>query len=876
MVADQIREDFLEFFKSKGHKIVQSASLIPQNDPTLLFTNAGMNQFKDVFLGLGKREYTRAADTQKCMRVSGKHNDLEDVGKDGYHHTFFEMLGNWSFGDYYKKEAIEWAWELLTRVWKLPKERLYATVHHTDDEAFGLWEKVTDIDRSHILKFGDKDNFWEMGATGPCGPCSEIHIDRGEAACDKKHFAGHKCEVNGGCARFIELWNLVFIQYNRNEDGSLTLLPSKHVDTGMGFERIVSVLQNKISNYDTDLFAPIIASIENLSGKNLSEETLVPVRVISDHIRALTFAMADGVMPSNEGRGYVIRKILRRAIRYGKYLGFEEPFLYKIVPSVVEKYGSVFPEVRDKSEMVKSLIYSEEDAFYRTLERGLDKLNEIIDRHHSENKTVISGKEIFMLYDSLGLPLDFIQSMIEDEKLKLDKEGFDKLMEEQRERARAHWKGGAVNIQILKGRGLKTEYTGENNNTVESSLIMLIKGDGEVKTLKTGESGILITDRTPFYGEKGGQVGDKGEITKGKENIFKVNDTKIFEDIYLHLGEVIKGEFNINDKVFLSIDVERRKSTARNHTATHLLHKALKAVLGEHVVQAGSLVGPNGLRFDFTHFKAMSKEEIEKVENEVNRVILSALPVNIFYMPKDEAVKRGAAAIFEEKYGDIVRLVEVEGYSKELCGGSHVKNTGEIGLFKIVNEMSISAGTRRIEAITGISFLESYRKIFYIINEASNILAVNREKILEKIKFNLESLKEKEREIEELEKNFLEKELDNLIQKMDNYKGVNLLIMNIDKTPEDLVYLVDVFKEKIKKGIILLISRVNGKASIVCGVTKDLTDVIKARDVAGNVARFLGGGGGGRDDFAQAGGRDIEKVEDALFLGKELIFKAIG
>ncbi len=876
MVADQIREDFLEFFKSKGHKIVQSASLIPQNDPTLLFTNAGMNQFKDVFLGLGKREYTRAADTQKCMRVSGKHNDLEDVGKDGYHHTFFEMLGNWSFGDYYKKEAIEWAWELLTRVWKLPKERLYATVHHTDDEAFGLWEKVTDIDRSHILKFGDKDNFWEMGATGPCGPCSEIHIDRGEAACDKKHFAGHKCEVNGGCARFIELWNLVFIQYNRNEDGSLTLLPSKHVDTGMGFERIVSVLQNKISNYDTDLFAPIIASIENLSGKNLSEETLVPVRVISDHIRALTFAMADGVMPSNEGRGYVIRKILRRAIRYGKYLGFEEPFLYKIVPSVVEKYGSVFPEVRDKSEMVKSLIYSEEDAFYRTLERGLDKLNEIIDRHHSENKTVISGKEIFMLYDSLGLPLDFIQSMIEDEKLKLDKEGFDKLMEEQRERARAHWKGGAVNIQILKGRGLKTEYTGENNNTVESSLIMLIKGDGEVKTLKTGESGILITDRTPFYGEKGGQVGDKGEITKGKENIFKVNDTKIFEDIYLHLGEVIKGEFNINDKVFLSIDVERRKSTARNHTATHLLHKALKAVLGEHVVQAGSLVGPNGLRFDFTHFKAMSKEEIEKVENEVNRVILSALPVNIFYMPKDEAVKRGAAAIFEEKYGDIVRLVEVEGYSKELCGGSHVKNTGEIGLFKIVNEMSISAGTRRIEAITGISFLESYRKIFYIINEASNILAVNREKILEKITAILESLKEKEREIEELEKNFLEKELDNLIQKMDNYKGVNLLIMNIDKTPEDLVYLVDVFKEKIKKGIILLISRVNGKASIVCGVTKDLTDVIKARDVAGNVARFLGGGGGGRDDFAQAGGRDIEKVEDALFLGKELIFKAIG
>ncbi|MEJ5283761.1 MAG: alanine--tRNA ligase [Brevinematia bacterium] len=871
MKSDEIRQSFLDFFKSKGHTIVKSASLIPENDPTLLFTNAGMNQFKDVFLGVGTREYKRAADTQKCMRVSGKHNDLEDVGKDGYHHTFFEMLGNWSFGDYYKKEAIEWAWELLTKVWKLPKDKLYATVHHTDDEAFKLWEEVTDIDKSHILKFGDKDNFWEMGATGPCGPCSEIHIDRGEEACDKKHIEGHKCSVNGGCARFIELWNLVFIQYNRNEDGSLSPLPSKHVDTGMGFERITSVIQGKISNYDTDIFEPIISAIENLSGKKFGKDTETPIRVIADHIRTLTFAMSDGVMPSNEGRGYVIRKILRRAIRYGKYLGFEEPFLHKITSSVVEKYKNVFPELKEREEMVKSLIYSEEEAFYKTIHRGLDKLNEIIDKCHKENKSIISGSDLFMLYDSLGLPLDFIESITEDERLKLDKDGFNKLMEEQKERARANWKNDAFNVEILKGKNIKTTYTGENKSTDNSKIIFIIQSTYEKDTIKENEEGVIITEKTPFYGEKGGQIGDKGIISKEDGSTFEVRDTKIFEDAYLHIGKVIKGSFKNGDNVVLTIDEERRKSIARNHTATHLLHKALKKILGEHVAQAGSLVGPQGFRFDFTHFKAMTKEEIENVENEVNRAILSTLPVSISYLPKEEAIKKGAVAIFEEKYGDIVRIVEVENYSKELCGGSHVKNTGEIGLFKIISETSISAGTRRIEAITAFSSLENFRKYYNLLNEISITLNSKEEKILEKIRTTLEELKEKEKEISDLKNKLLSYELDKIIEKCENYNGVKMLVEILDKTQQELVSITDIFKSKVDKGIVFLLSKNADRVNIVCGVTKSIIDKIKAKEVVSEIAKFLGGGGGGRDDFAQAGGKNPEKINDALLKAKEII-----
>ncbi|MCX7821237.1 MAG: alanine--tRNA ligase [Brevinematales bacterium] len=875
MKSDDIRQSFLDFFKSKGHTIVPSSSLIPENDPTLLFTNAGMNQFKDVFLGLGTREYKRAADTQKCMRVSGKHNDLEDVGKDGYHHTFFEMLGNWSFGDYYKKEAIEWAWELLTKVWKLPKDRLYATVHHTDDEAFKLWAEVTDIDKSHILKFGDKDNFWEMGATGPCGPCSEIHIDRGEESCDKKHIEGHKCSVNGGCARYIELWNLVFIQYNRNEDGSLTPLPNKHVDTGMGFERITSVIQGKISNYDTDIFSSIISAIEDLSGKKFSKDTETPIRVIADHIRTLTFAMSDGVMPSNEGRGYVIRKILRRAIRYGKYLGFEEPFLHKLTQSVVEKYGHIFPEVKDRQEMVKSLIFSEEEAFYKTIHRGLDKLNEIIDKCHKENKNIISGADLFMLYDSLGLPLDFIESITEDEKLTLDKAGFNKLMEEQKERARANWKNDAFNIELLKGKNFKTIYTGENKYEDSSKIIMIIEDNKEKDLIEQNKNGVIITSETPFYGEKGGQVGDKGFIKKDDGSIFEVNDTKIFEDTYIHIGKVVKGSFKKNDTVTLVVDEERRRSIARNHTATHLLHKALKKILGEHVAQAGSLVGPNGFRFDFTHFKAMSKEEIEMVENEVNKAILNSLPVSISYLPKEEAIKKGAVAIFEEKYGDIVRIVEVENYSKELCGGSHVKNTGEIGLFKIVSETSISAGTRRIEAITALSLLDIFRKNYMLLNEISIILNTKEDKILERIKSLLEEIKEKEKEIEDLKTKLLSSELDKIIEKCENYKGVKILAEILDKPQNELVSITDIFKTKIDKGIVFLLAKNADKVSIVCGITKNLTDKIKAKEVVSEIAKFLGGGGGGRDDFAQAGGKHTDKIEEALIKAKEIVINKL-
>jgi len=876
MKANEVRQTFLDFFKSKGHTIVPSASLIPENDPTLLFTNAGMNQFKDVFLGVGKRDYVRVANTQKCMRVSGKHNDLEDVGKDGYHHTFFEMLGNWSFGDYYKKEAIMWAWELLTKVWGLPKDKLYATVHFNDDEAFSLWGEVTDIDKTHILRFGDKDNFWEMGATGPCGPCSEIHIDRGEDACDKKHIPGHKCEVNGGCARFIELWNLVFIQYNREEDGSLTPLPSKHVDTGMGFERIVSVLQGKISNYDTDLFEKIIASIENLSGEKFSKENAVPIRVIADHIRSLTFAMADGVMPSNEGRGYVIRKILRRAIRYGRYIGFDSPFLHKIVDAVALTYDGVFSEVNERKEMIKSLIFSEEEAFYRTIHRGLDKINEMVDLCHKENRKILRGEEVFFLYDSLGVPIDFIRDVASDEKITIDEEGFNRLMEKQRERARAHWKGEGIDVSFIKGKVAKTEYAGDENFSLTSKILILLKEKEEVKELKEGESGGVVVEKTPFYGEKGGQVGDRGFIKKG-DNIFEVIDTKIADEIYLHTGVVKKGKFNQSDEVILEIDADRRAKIRRNHTCTHLLHRSLKKVLGEHVAQAGSLVGPEGFRFDFTHFKALTKDEIEQIENEVNRIILSNLPVKISFMSKDEAVKNGAVAIFEEKYGEIVRVVEVEGYSKELCGGSHVRSTGEIGLFKITSESSISAGTRRIEGLTGTGLFEYLRKIYYIINGISLSLNVSEDKILDKIKSLNEELKLKDKEILSLKKQLALSRIEKIIQEAEIVGEAKVFIKEEDINIEDMVNLVDLYRDKVANGMILLISRASDeKVNIVCGVGKSLVPKIKARDLTKKVAQILGGGGGGRDDFAQAGGKNPDKIKEAIDFAKNFVLTSIG
>lgn len=875
MKSREIRKTFLDFFQSKKHTVVSSASLVPENDPTLLFTNAGMNQFKDIFLGTGKRDYVRAADTQKCMRVSGKHNDLEDVGKDTYHHTFFEMLGNWSFGDYYKKEAITWAWELLTDIWKLPKDKLYATVYHTDDEALKLWGEITDINKEHILKFGDKDNFWEMGATGPCGPCSEIHIDRGEGTCDKQHIEGHKCAVNSGCARYIELWNLVFIQYNRKEDTTLEPLPSKHVDTGMGFERIASVIQGKKSNYDTDIFTPIINRIEELCGRKYQEETGMPMRVIADHIRSLSFSMADGVMPSNEGRGYVIRKILRRAIRYGKYLGFDAPFLHKLVDVLKDTMGEAFPEIVTRAEMVKSLILSEEESFFKTLYRGLDKLNEIVTQAKRQKTGKISGDDAFVLYDSLGLPIDFIQHTAEDEDLVLDRKRFDELMEAQKERARANWKNDAFDFGVIKGNVKPSIYTGDEEISTESVLSLIAKGGSLTDTASAGDDVVIVTEKTPFYAEKGGQVGDTGTILKGEAKI-SVRQTKVYEDAVVHFGVVENGSFKKGDKVTMAVDADKKSATARNHTATHLIHKALRHVVGDHAAQAGSLVGPERLRFDFTHAKALTPQEIERIEDEVNQVVLKNLPVQKTKMGRDEAVKSGAVAIFEEKYGDVVRVVEVPGYSKELCGGTHVNATGDIGLIRIVQETSISAGTRRLEALTGLNSLTDYRKYSLQVKDLAVLLSVDESRVVERIKELQESLKQKDKELSEQKNKLARGTMQDMIKKAAQVNGHTIVLEQVDLESDAMLAALDEFKVKSQSGVVFLIAaQAEGKVGIVAGVTKDLVQKIKAGDIARETAKIVGGGGGGRPDMAQAGGKDASKIGEALAKAKEMIEAAL-
>jgi len=876
MTSQDIRKDFLSFFESKGHTIVKSASLVPDNDPTLLFTNAGMNQFKDIFLGKGSRNYKRAADTQKCMRVSGKHNDLEEVGKDTYHHTLFEMLGNWSFGDYYKKEAIEWAWELLTDKWKLPKDKLYATVYHSDDEAFKLWGEVTDLDKNHILKFGEKENFWEMGETGPCGPCSEIHIDLGEGSCNKQGVKGHKCGVNTGCSRFIELWNLVFIQYNRAAGGELEKLPACHVDTGMGFERIVSVILGKKSNYDTDLFVPIIKLTEEMTSKKYDNMTGTPFRVIADHIRALTFSISDGVMPSNEGRGYVVRKILRRAIRYGKFLGFNSPFLHKMVEIVVNVMGDAFPEIRERIKMVESVILSEEESFYRTLDRGLDRLNEIVASAKKKGSDSISGDDLFVLYDSLGLPVDFAQNVAEDEGLTIDTKRFSELMEEQKVRARANWKGESFDYSMIKGKADASVYTGEDSYETDAVVKAIVRGNEVCESASENEDVVIITDRTPFYGERGGQTGDKGVIEAGQTRI-AVSNTRIYEDVVLHFGSIINGGIKINDKVLLKVDRMRKDAVARNHTATHLIHKALRNVIGEHAAQSGSLVNDEILRFDFTHSNALSAEEIRLIEDEVNGIVLENRPVKITRMSKDEAVKSGAVAIFEEKYGDVVRVVEVDGYSRELCGGTHVKRSGDIGLVKIISESSISAGTRRLEAVTGLNSLGNFRSYYDKIKMLSALFNIDDEKVPERVRNLTEALKDRDREIIELKKQIAISGLSVLIDKADRSGGNIILVEKTSLEPDSMIAAVDEFKKRVENGVIFMISNMpTGKVSIIAGVTKSISGKIKAGDLARETAKIVGGGGGGKPELAQAGGKDETKIGEAISKAREMIKAALN
>ena len=852
--SKDIRKQFIDFFITKNHQFVHSSPVIPTDDKTLLFANAGMNQFKSIFLGQREISYPRAVNSQKCIRAGGKHNDLEEVGKDGYHHTFFEMLGNWSFGDYYKEEAIVWAWELLTEVWKLPKELLYATVHTSDHEAYELWKAKTDIIHEHISYHGDKDNFWEMGETGPCGPCSEIHIDRGAAACDKQGLPGHVCSVNGDCARFIELWNLVFIQYNREESRDLTPLKHKFVDTGAGLERITQVLQNKHSNYETDLFMPIILHLAEISKVPYTQETGTSHRVIADHIRCLCFALADGGFPSNEGRGYVLRRILRRAARHGRLLGFKEPFLYRLVDSVVEVMGHHFTELQGKEDYLRMVIKAEEERFNRTLDTGLEIFTQL--SQNAEQGT-IKGSDVFMLYDTFGFPLDLTMLLAEEQGLRIDIEGFEAEMEQQRNRARSANKFAAVNEDMLwlEFKPITpTSFTGYTDTSLDTVIQRYcVTGDAQV---------VIQLERSPFYAESGGQIADTGIICNDDFTV-QVQDVKKRDEYILHYGILKSGV--ISDKpVKAEIDLAHRKSIARNHTATHLLHKALRTVLGSHVQQKGSLVHSDYLRFDFTHFQALTPEEIKLVEDMVNTAILNNLPLNTKVQDIESAKQEGAMALFGEKYSDEVRVVNIVDYSKELCGGTHVQATGEIGLFVITSESSSAAGIRRIEALTGSHAKAHFDSLYNSIVRIAEKLHTNPSNIESKLEALINLGKELENQIKELQTKSLTRYLDDVLQTPLALGDASLYIKESQLTSEELKLSADILKSRLRSGVALLLNVHEQKLNILCVVSSDITSRYQAGKIVSHIASLLGGKGGGRPDSAMAGGKDLDALPAIL------------
>lgn len=838
MTSRDVRQSFLDFFASKQHRIVPSAPVVPHGDPTLLFTNAGMNQFKDVFLGTGKREYSRAADTQKCIRVSGKHNDLEEVGYDTYHHTFFEMLGNWSFGDYYKAEAIAWAWELLVDIWKLDPKRLHATVYRTDNEAFTLWERFLPKDRIHY--FDEKDNFWEMGETGPCGPCSEVHYDR------TADFSGGPL-VNAGVPEVIEVWNLVFIQYNRKADGSLEELPAKHVDTGMGFERICAVINGKDSNYDTDVFSPVIDRIAEMSGLKylgaLDDKDSIAMRVMADHIRTVSFSIADGALPSNEGRGYVLRRILRRASRYARNIGFREPVLYKFVQILADTMGDIFPEIKAQQATVERVIKAEEEGFLQTLERGLERFEDIVARLRPNDQGRIAGADAFLLYDTFGFPLDLTQLLARERDLTVDAAEFVELMEEQRARSRKARKNvlQEVETSIIAERSGFTGYT---------------ELETESKALHIKDNHIVL-EKTPFYAEMGGQTADQGTITLGGAT-YHVLDVQKSGDAIIHICDR-EVEPLVGQMALASVDKKRRADIVANHSATHLLHEALRRVLGTHVQQAGSVVTEEHLRFDFPHFQKVTPEEIQQIEDMVNEKIRENHDVRTLELPIEEARKiAGVKSFFGDKYGDFVRVVVIdEKFSAEFCGGTHVGNTSEIGLFKFTGESSIAAGTRRLEAVTGAGVQK------YISDLHAKMAQERRE--FEELQIKMKHL---EKEISKFQVNALAGEVEGFIKRAQSVNGGGLRVIaeQIEVAHIDqLKALGDELRNALgKQGVGLLASVIDDKAQLVCVATDDVKDKYPAGKLVGAVAKELGGGGGGKPHLATAGGKDVEKLASVL------------
>ena len=872
MTGNEVRSQFLNYFEKQQHRIVRSSSLVPQDDPTLLFINAGMVQFKRVFLGEDKREYVRATTSQKCVRAGGKHNDLENVGYTARHHTFFEMLGNFSFGDYFKAGAIEFAWDLLTNGYGLPADKLYGSIYLDDDEAYELWRKNIGLPDDRIVRFGEEDNFWSMGDTGPCGPCSEILIDRGEQyGCDRP-----ECAVGCECDRYLEIWNLVFMQFNRDASGKMTPLPKPSIDTGMGLERIVAIIQDVPTNFDTDLILPIIQRTEDLAQQRFGEsrETDVAMKVIADHSRAAAFLIGDGIMPANEGRGYVLRRILRRAIRYGRNIGLNKPFLHKTAGVVFDIMKPAYPELSEAAAFIINIIENEEMRFLETLDTGLKLLNDTLSEIKAKGENQVPGDVIFKLYDTFGFPVDIVRDVVRDENMSLDMEGFDNAMDAQR--ARSHSVATFASIsdayKKLAARGFKPEFRGYEMLATDSKVKLIVEGDKEIAEAVAGQSVELVTDETPFYAESGGQVGDSGKITAKNFEMEVVDTIKDPTGLVIHKGKVTTGKIKKGQKVTLAVDGAKRKATALNHTATHILHAVLREVLGEHVKQAGSLVAPDRLRFDFTHFSQVDPETLAEIETRVNRRIRENVPTETEEMEADAAFESGATALFEEKYGDRVRVISLSDFSKELCGGTHTGKTGNIGLFKIVNESSIASGVRRIEALTGEGALEYVQRTSKLLEDAAHLVKEKPDALASKIKKMLGDLRTFEKEIDHLKAKMaseLAEAEGEAIQKINNTK-VLIQKVTVDN-PAALRDLADRLKEKIKSGIVVLGS-VNGpKAFLIVGVTKDLTDRYHAGNVIKKIAGTVGGSGGGRPDMAQAGGTQPENIDQALKKAYEVI-----
>ncbi len=878
LTSAEIRKKFLDFFAGKGHEIVPSSPLIPADDPSLLFTNAGMVQFKQVFLGEEKRSYTRAASCQKCVRAGGKHNDLENVGYTARHHTFFEMLGNFSFGDYFKRDAIAFAWEFLTEHLNLPVEKLWVTVFREDDEAAALWPEITSISPERVVRLDEKDNFWAMGDTGPCGPCSEILIDQGpEVGCGRPD-----CKVGCDCDRYLELWNLVFMQYFRDESGKLSPLPKPSIDTGMGLERISAICQGKQSNFDTDIFHGLLSKISSISGipYGQDDKSDVAMRVIADHARASAFLIADGVLPSNEGRGFVLRRIIRRAARYGRVLGLKGPFLEQVALTVVTEMGDIYPGLKDAETILSKVLNHEESRFGETLEFGLSFLDEKISELKRSGTSQIPGEFIFKLYDTYGFPVDILQDVAKEQGLNLDKKGYEEAMALQRSRSRQA-KQDITSEELprvyreLLEKNEGTSFVGYDTMVSTGRILALVQKGNENESVSKGWTGELIVSQTPFYGESGGQVGDRGEV-KGPSGRGHITNTIRRGDLIVHMVQVEDGTLSKGDEVELTVTEGRRMDTARNHTATHLLHAALRNVLGDHVKQAGSLVSPERLRFDFTHFSGLTREELVRVENIVNEQIRNNTRVETQVLSYKAAMEKKAMALFGEKYGETVRVVEIPEFSTELCGGTHVNQTGQIGLFKILSESSVASGVRRIEALTGQRALDHIHEMEQLLSDSAKMLKCPTGELKERIEKAIAKNRQLEKELEKLKAGQSAMNIDQMVEQAQIIEGVKVVIGKIPGGDSKILRDTgDKLRDKMGSGVAVLGTESDGKALLLVLVSKDLTGRLKAGELIKPIAKVVGGGGGGRPDMAQAGGPNGQRLDDALKTAPEVVKESL-